>query len=407
MNNTLTKNLWSANTPARFWSCWTEISTQTWVTAVEGALPLLDLASTPDNLDALLEQVLGEARFGPKRWQLSLAKQLYYELKPILPRPLTRGLRQAHSNLRRSTFPLRWPIEDRYAKFQWEVMRRVLQLTGAESIAFTYFWPEGRRFALVLTHDIETAAGQSYVRAVADLEESLGFRSSFNFVPERYRLDYALMDELRERGFEIGVHGLKHDGKAFQSYSTFQRRAQRINAYVRSFEAHGFRSPLTHRNPEWMQALDVAYDLSFFDTDPFEPMPGGTMSIWPFMIGRFVELPYTLVQDYTLAAVLKEQTPRLWIDKVNFIEQYHGMALVNTHPDYLCEPHLRDIYARFLDAMRAKNDNWHALPRDVASWWIARSSANDATNLPSKAVQAHVRPMDNGIVIEKTKELAP
>jgi hypothetical protein len=156
-----------------------------------------------------------------------------------------------------------------------------------------------------------------------------------------------------------------------------------------------------------MQALDVAYDLSFFDTDPFEPMPGGTMSIWPFMIGRFVELPYTLVQDYTLAAVLKEQTPRLWIDKVNFIEQYHGMALVNTHPDYLCEPHLRDIYARFLDAMRAKNDNWHALPRDVASWWIARSSANDATNLPSKAVQAHVRPMDNGIVIEKTKELAP
>ena len=32
-----------------------------------------------------------------------------------------------------------------------------------------------------------------------------------------------------------------------------------------------------------MQALEIEYDLSFFDTDPCEPIPGGTMSIWPFL----------------------------------------------------------------------------------------------------------------------------
>lgn len=405
MNIAAKNNLWSVNTPTRFWLCLQEISDQTWLAAIEGALPLLDLPTKPENLDALLEQVLGEGRFGPEHWQLSLAKRLYYELKPVLPRPLTRVLRQVYSNPRRTTFPLNWPIEDRYVKFQWEVMRRVLQLTEAKGISFTHFWPEGRQFALVLTHDIETAAGQSYVRSVADLEESLGFRSSFNFVPERYRLDYVLIDELHKRGFEVGVHGLKHDGKLFQSYSTFRRRAERINTYLDSLEAVGFRAPLTHRNPEWMQALNITYDLSFFDTDPYEPMPGGTMSIWPFMIGRFVELPYTLVQDYTLAAVLKERTPRLWIEKVDFIAQYHGMALVNTHPDYLREPHLLDMYVRFLEAMRVRRNKWLALPRDVARWWIARASASATANLPFQAVQAYVRLVNQGIAIETAQEL--
>ena len=116
------------------------------------------------------------------------------------------------------------------------------------------------------------------------------------------------------------------------------RRAKRINAHLKELDAVGFRSPLTMRNPEWMQALEIEYDLSFFDTDPYEPMPGGTMSIWPFILGHFVELPYTLMQDYTLTAVLGETTPRLWLQKVDFIERYHGMALVNTHPDYLLNP---------------------------------------------------------------------
>ncbi len=60
-----------------------------------------------------------------------------------------------------------------------------------------------------------------------------------------------------------------------------------------------------------MQALEVEYDLSFFDTDPYEPIPGGGMSIWLYWIGRFIELPYTLAQDSTLAIVLGEETPRL------------------------------------------------------------------------------------------------
>lgn len=184
---------------------------------------------------------------------------------------------------------------------------------------------------------MEDAPGHAYVRQVADLEERLGFRSSFNFVAERYPIDHGLLAELRERGFEVGVHGLKHDGKLFSSRQVFEQRVQRINAYLHQWGAVGFRSPLTHRNPEWMQSLAIEYDSSFFDTDPYEVMPGGTMSMWPFFIGHFIELPYTLVQDHTLLVVRGERTPRLWLDKVRQIAHWQGMALLNTHPDYLRE----------------------------------------------------------------------
>ena len=50
------------------------------------------------------------------------------------------------------------------------------------------------------------------------------------------------------------------------------------------------------------------------------------MSIWPFVLGRFIELPYTLAQDFTLIDVMGERSPRLWLEKVAYIERWGGMA---------------------------------------------------------------------------------
>ena len=105
------------------------------------------------------------------------------------------------------------------------------------------------------------------------------------------------------------------------------------------------------------------------------------MSLWPFEIGRFVELPYTLVQDYTLTEVLRETTPRLWLEKADFIASYGGLVLVNTHPDYLKNPITRSVYIEFLAAMRSRADFWQALPMEIANWWRARSRARSLEEL--------------------------
>ncbi|MBN1963816.1 MAG: hypothetical protein JW910_04160 [Anaerolineae bacterium] len=367
-------NLWSANTPASFWCCEPDPADELWHEAVTAALPVLELPVAVEDAHAVAAATLGEGQFGSDHWQLSLVKRTYYLLKPFLPRAFTVLLRQLYSRSPSTQNGLGWPVEPRYAAFLWEVMRQLLLLSGESTWAFRHFWPEGRSFAFVLTHDIETAAGQAYMRKVADLEEQLGFRSTINFIPERYPLDYDLMGELCERGFEIGVHGLKHDGKLFSTPEEFRRRAECINRYLAEFGAVGFRAPLTLRNPYWMQALDLEYDLSFFDTDPYEPLPGGCMSIWPFAIGEFLELPYTLAQDCTLTAILGETTPRLWLEKLEFIEQHFGLALVNTHPDYLLDECTGAVYAEFLQTMCARDDYYHALPCDVARWWRRRSA---------------------------------
>lgn len=377
-----TGNLWSNNTPDRFWQCQSDIAQALWLEAAQKAGPVLGLQHPWADFDTLLMLVLGEGQFGPRHWQLGPGKRLYYRLKPLIPRALVRILRQRLSPRDQQASQLQWPIEPRYAHFQWELMRQLLLGLGRECMPFVNFWPQQKRFAFVLTHDVELATGQAYVRAVADVVESFGFRSIFNFVPERYPLDYALIDELKARGFEIGVHGLTHDGKLFSSYATFHQRAARINHYLERLGAAGFRSPSTLRHPVWMQELNIQYDLSFFDTDPYEPIAGGTMSLWPFTIGKFIELPYTLIQDYALVTVLKRRSPELWLQKVDFIERYHGMALLDVHPDYLLDKRTMAVFTQFLEAMRQRADRfWHALPGEVASWWQQRSQAAQGSDL--------------------------
>lgn len=381
----MTAELYRVNRPAAFWRLMAEPqpTEAEWATSIQAAATALPLGAQSADIDALLQKTLGEGQFGPDHWDLSFARKMYYRLKPVLPRQLTRRLRRLQRSAAGGDSPLGWPIEARYAQFLWAVIGGLLAGTKRQAVPFIHFWPAGHKFAFVLTHDVETAEGQAHVQALAELETDYGFRSSFNFVGERYRLDQDLIKTLRARGFEIGVHGLKHDGKLFNSRAEFMRRAARINQHLKNLDAVGFRAPLTHRQPEWMQALDIEYDLSFFDTDPYEPIPGGTMSIWPFEIGRFVELPYTLVQDYTLTAVLGETTPRIWLDKVDFIETYWGLALVNSHPDYLRDPANWRLYEQFLQAMKRRPGlYWHALPREVARWWRARRQAARLELLP-------------------------
>lgn len=384
--------LYRANTLQRFWRLPTAPPPAAWEPAATALLRSLPgpHQPSPSDWDGLMEYILGEGQFGPDRYRLSATKRLYYRLRPWLPRPLTAVLRrQYHSAQDTAGFPLGWPVEERYARFMYAAAEGVRQEAGdgpsearRSGLADTptpdlrsRLWPDGADFAFVLTHDVERPAGRDFVRQVAALDERFGFRSSFNFVPEAYVADLPLLLELRERGFEVGVHGLVHDGRLFTSAALFQERAWRINAYLHLWQAAGFRSPLTHRNPAWMQALDIDYDLSCFDVDPYEPMPGGVMSIWPFFCGRYVELPYTLVQDHTLFVVLGEQTPRLWLDKVAFLARWGGMALVNVHPDYLRNAAHLAIYEAFLQHMAAHRSAlgyWHALPRAVAQWWRGR-----------------------------------
>ncbi len=46
-------------------------------------------------------------------------------------------------------------------------------------------------------------------------------------------------------------------------------------------------------------------------------------------------MPYTLVQDFNLFIVLRESTNAIWKRKLAWIAERGGMALLDTHPDYM------------------------------------------------------------------------
>ena len=291
--------------------------------------------------------------------------ELYYLIKPLVPRPIQIMLRGSVARWQRKRCGAVWPIDERAGN----------PPPGWKG------WPDGKKFAFVLLHDVDTFKGHEKVRDLAALEERLGFRSSFNFVPEGYPVSPELRAELKDRGFEVGVHGLVHDGRLFSNRELFLKRAAKINRYIKEWGAVGFSSPSMHHKLEWMHEIEMEYDISTFDTDPFEPQPDPARTIFPFWYQQspshrgFVEIPYTLAQDFTLFILLKEKDTSIWRQKLDWIAQKGGLALLDTHPDYMtfsgAKPCLAeypaDFYEDFLYYTKTQycGAYWHVLPRDL------------------------------------------
>ena len=219
-----------------------------------------------------------------------------------------------------------------------------------------------------------------------ELEKKLGFISSFFFIPERdYRVQKELLLTLRTNGFDYGVHGLKHDGRLFRNEKIFAQRTVGINHYLKEWECEGFRAPAMHHNLKWIKALNIKFDLSTFDTDPFEPQPDGVSTIFPFWSGDdnctngYVEIPYTLPQDHTLYIILQERNNQIWKNKLDWIAGNSGMALVDVHPDYINfenkfsgEKYPLELYEEFLLYIKNKYNSqyWNVLPKTLAQFYI-------------------------------------
>lgn len=302
----------------------------------------------------------------------------YYLAKPMIPTGVKGRLRRrmARRALAADHF-LDWPSDDSLDALQRLMLRLILMCSERDRVRFAWFWPDQRPWAAVLTHDVETGAGVARVSLVAEMEAKRGLRSSFNFVPLDYETPDSLIGALRADGFEIGVHGLTHDGLLCSKWSTFMDRLTAINERARIWEASGFRSPATYRNLEWFQLLEFEYDSSVADTAPLEPQPGGCGSFFPYLVGELIELPITLPQDHTLFGLLGQTSAGVWRDNLRRIRAANGMACLLTHPDpdtgYIGMPQNEAHYVGLLDDL-ADSAAWCPLPRDLARWWRARAA---------------------------------
>lgn len=302
------------------------------------------------------------------------ARRTYYAIRPLLPRHAQIGLRRAFSRLQaRTDFP-RWPVEPALHDLVDLVLQRAADAAG-EPVPSIAPWPRGRTWALVLTHDVETSRGRDAIERVRAIEAALGLRSAWNLVPERYEVPGSLVEHLKAAGCEVGVHGLRHDGRDLDAWDMRESRLPEMQRWARRWGSAGFRSPATHRVWEAMPKLGFAYDSSYPDTDPFEPMAGGCCSCLPFFNQDMVELPITLTQDHTLFVILRRDES-LWREKVEYLRARGGMALLIVHPDYMRDDGRLAAYRRLLESVRDDPAVWTPLPHEVADWWRRRAATS-------------------------------
>ena len=217
------------------------------------------------------------------------------------------------------------------------------------------FWQ--KEFGVIMTHDVDTREGYEYgLSKFVEMEKQEDIVSTINIIPSSpaYDLDPDLVTNLVRDGFDIGMHGLHHDGK-FAFLSEEEQRARIFDAAKRAKELNlpsmGYRAPWLHRTKKMVQYLTEAgfeWDSSFPDTD--DSTPGyaitGSRTVFPFYPlyrdgetwkqSPMLEIPVSMPQDWALLYYYKlseESILRVWKKKMEYIKSKGGVAAFIIHPD--------------------------------------------------------------------------
>ena len=232
---------------------------------------------------------------------------------------------------------------------------------------------------MVLTHDVETESrGATAWSCCGRPSANAGYRSSWNFVPERYEVDP-----------RICVRGSARTTarSAFMACATTARTCDRAGCSADgcpAMRASGRRAGglwASDRRPP-SAAGTSCRSWASRTTRPTptpsrtSPQPGGCCTYWPFFNDDLVELPITLPQDHTLFEILGHATARSGSTRPRDLATAAAWCWCSAHPDYATDARRRPGRPCWTSS-RTTVTAWQALPREVAAWWRARSASAD------------------------------
>jgi hypothetical protein len=313
---------------------------------------------------------------GLDRWKRSL-RNAYYFLRPLMHVNLRKHVQRTHLNgWQKLSFP-RWPVDTTVEDLCEHLLLLSMMAKGVDRMPFVWFWPDGAQSCVAMTHDLETERGKAFCGELMDIDDSFGFKASIQVVPEgRYKVSAAFVRGLRDRGFEVNIQDLNHDGNLFRDEEEFRRRAQKINRYGGTYGAKGFRAAVLYRNLDWYDALQFSFDMSVPNVAHLDPQRGGCCTVMPYFVGDILEIPVTTTQDYALFHLLNEYSLDLWKAQTELIMGKNGLVSFIVHPDYVIEKRAQDIYRGLLSFLRQQGVEkriWFALPGEIDHWWRSRS----------------------------------
>ena len=227
---------------------------------------------------------------------------------------------------------------------------------------------------VLVSHDIDSAEGlRNLVQHFLPLEEKAGARSSNYIVPCAWPIDAALVNEVRTRGHEVGVHGTDHSNRTpFADPEERRERLDRGRAFAERYGATGYRAPSLLRTRALLHDLAsrYRYDSSIPTSGGLFPVPNnGCASARPFRIGVLAEVPVSLPRDGSLRFLgyTPRQIVRLWIDCAARIADSGGVVVLLTHCErrFSGNTAMLSAYHEFLEAVAASPRFRFKMPADV------------------------------------------
>lgn len=254
-----------------------------------------------------------------------------------------------------------WPL-DLSADF-------LADLTGMHTNSFF-----DSRCPVLLTHDIDSLEGlQNLVRTFLAIEESVGARSTNFVVPCSWPLDHSLLEAIRERGHEVGVHGYDHNNRT--PFASDSERLQRIEAaipLIEKYDCKGYRAPSLLRTRSLLRVLKsyYQYDSSVPTSGGPFPVPNnGCASARPFLVEGIPEIPLSMPRDgsllflrYSSAEILK-----IWISSADKIARAGGVVTLLTHLEnrFSGRASMQEVYRKFIDYIANSDRFRFSTPQEV------------------------------------------
>lgn len=191
---------------------------------------------------------------------------------------------------------------------------------------------------VLLTHDLDSAEGlENLAKWFLGMEESVGARSTNFVVPCAWPIDYSLLDQINDRGHEIGIHGYDHSNRTpFLGPLKRRNRLQSAHELVERYNILGYRSPSLLRTSDLLRDLGnlYRYDSSIPTSGGVFPVPNnGCASARPFWVEEIAELPLTMPRDGGLLFLgdSSHEVLEIWINCAKSISLSGGIVVLLTH----------------------------------------------------------------------------
>ena len=289
-------------------------------------------------------------------------------------------------------------------------------------------YPDGKKFAVCLTHDIDVVYPEKYYpiletakafakgdlstavkaplcrvskkwnpcwnfREIMELEAKYNAKSSFYFLalqPGEKDFNYQIEEvesELKfitEHGWEIGLHG---GHESYKSFEDIREKKQRLEK-VLGKQVVGYRNHyLKFKVPDTWELLSKAgfkYDTTFGYADcvgfrnglchPFRPFNRNTGKEIEILEIPLIIMDRTLLQDYMRLDVKKAwQLIKSLICKV---EKCNGVVTILWHNNTCIDGETLKYYEKFLEYVSSKNA-WITSGEEIYNWWTTKIEKNE------------------------------